>query len=84
MAIDSRNKRFSLMGLAVAAVVTLPTPDGAIDTAGERQQYLHLYSGITAGSPVVLPDILVLANSSQVAARRNTSSVAVRRNNPIA
>ncbi len=57
MAVDTRNKRFSLLGLALAAISVLPNPDGAIDSAGERQQYLWAYSGIAFAPVAVLPDV---------------------------
>lgn len=50
MAIDTRNKRFSLLGLALASISVLPTPDSGIDTEAERVQYLWLYSGIATVS----------------------------------
>ncbi len=51
MAINTVNRRFSLIGLGLAFVTVLPTPDGNIDTAAERQQHISLYAGITATTP---------------------------------
>jgi hypothetical protein len=49
MAVDTRNKRASVIGIALAAISVFPNPDGAIDTGAERQQTAYCYSGILAG-----------------------------------
>jgi len=50
MAVDTAAKRFSMMGLGVQpSHVLIGVPDGLnMDTAGQRQAMLLLYSGITA------------------------------------
>ncbi len=58
MAVDSRNKRFSLLGFGQArgAPVVFFNPDGT--NAGnvlERAQYLYLYAGLSiqSGQPTI-------------------------------
>lgn len=61
MALDTRNKRASVLGFALAALVVLPAPDATIDAA-DRQQVAFSYAGLLAGNPVVAPsDIVSLA-----------------------
>ena len=55
MAIDSRDKRFSIMGLGQPALSVLPNPSGTIGTAA-KAQLLYLYSGIALGSPLSSAD----------------------------
>ena len=45
MALDTRNKRASAVGLALAWRMVLPHPDGTIATA-DRQQAALCYAGI--------------------------------------
>lgn len=45
MAVDTRNKRFSLLGLAVPMALVLPLADATIGQA-DRQQFAYCYSGI--------------------------------------
>lgn len=42
MAVDTRDKRFSMVGLANQFIPVFPNPDGTIDAA-DRFQYIHLY-----------------------------------------
>jgi len=55
MAIDTREKRFSMMamasGLDGCGIHTLPEADGSID-ADDRQHLFDIYSGIGFASPV--------------------------------
>lgn len=51
MAIDTRSKRFSIMGLASPTVRPLPNPDGMIN-AGDRAHFALMYSGISLTEPV--------------------------------
>ena len=48
MAVDTRDKRFSIMGLALPTLSLYGNPDGTIDSA-DRYQLLYLYSGISLG-----------------------------------
>lgn len=52
MAVDTRNKRMSMIGLASPVPRVLPNPDGAF-TAPDRQQLLYEYSGIANVTPPV-------------------------------
>lgn len=58
MAVDTRNKRFSLLGFGQShgAPVVFFNPDGTNAASdGERSQYIYLYQGIsiTGGQPTV-------------------------------
>lgn len=52
MAVDTRNKRMSLLGLGLPVPSVLPNPDGAFGAA-DRAQLLWLYSGIALQTPSV-------------------------------
>lgn len=54
MAIDTRNRRASILGIGLAAALVLPLADGGI-TAPDREQITFTYCGIAAGSPTVAP-----------------------------
>ena len=49
MAVDTRDKRMSMMGLALP-FRPLPNPAGGFGS-DDRLQLLYLYSGIAAGEP---------------------------------
>ena len=49
MAIDSREKKTSLLGYGLPFRVSLPYPDGTLDQ-GDRQHLIGLYAGILASS----------------------------------
>lgn len=49
MALDSRNRRASALGIGLAALVVLPAPDGTI-TQADRQHVAFCYAGIEAGA----------------------------------
>ena len=52
MALDSRDKRASALGVAVATfALVLPNPDGATLDQGDRQQVSFCYRGILAAAP---------------------------------
>lgn len=46
MAIDTRSKRASVLGLALAPLLTLPLADGTIGQA-DRQHIAYVYAGIS-------------------------------------
>ena len=50
MAIDTANKRFSILGLDSPNPVALPKPTGTVGAA-ERQNFLRKYLGILFGVP---------------------------------
>ena len=50
MAVDTRDKRMSMIGLGSPVPSVLPNPDGAIGAA-DRAQLLWLYSGISLVAP---------------------------------
>ncbi len=64
MAIDSRQKRFSMMSMASgvdgAGINMLFEPDGSVD-ADDRQHLLDCYSGIAFDAPVAVTLIGQLA-----------------------
>lgn len=45
MAIDTRDRRFAILGLDDQATGLPPNPDGTVATA-DRAMWLHLYQGI--------------------------------------
>jgi hypothetical protein len=51
MAVDTRNKRASVLGLTLAALVVLPAPNGSV-SAPDRLQVSANYAGIAADSPI--------------------------------
>jgi hypothetical protein len=54
MALDTRDKRASALGVAVATLaLVLPNPDGAALTQADRQHAAFCYSGIAAAVVVV-------------------------------
>lgn len=56
---DTRNKRASALGFALAALVILPAPDATV-SQDDRQQAAFSYSGIAAGAAI--PDVLSVIN----------------------
>lgn len=59
MAINSRDRRFSMLGLGAPIPRALPSVAGSFDAAG-RAMLLYLYHGIDVGEAVVV-DIPTLA-----------------------
>lgn len=57
MAVDTRNKRTSVIGMITPVIPYHPVADGSIDTAAERLQLLKLYAGTVVvqatGKPIV-------------------------------
>lgn len=62
MPVDTRDKRFSMIGLAAPFRRMLPTPNGGFDAA-DRQQLQYCYRGILFGSPSAA---VVLATATYV------------------
>ena len=48
MAVDTRDKRFSMMGLGSPVPRVLPNPDGTIGDQ-DRAMFIYLYHGIALG-----------------------------------
>jgi hypothetical protein len=86
--IDSRNKRASILGFSLAALVILPAPSGAAIDAAERGQLAYSYAG-TVGTPTPPqppqpPVIFVVNRFPQVPNRhRVTGDCAVEANRPV-
>jgi hypothetical protein len=51
MAIDTAEKRFSMMDFRAISTITLPVPTGGFDQA-DRQHILDFYSGVLFGGAV--------------------------------
>lgn len=65
MAVDTRNKRASVIGVAMATALTLPLSDGAVAQA-DRQHVALCYAGIEAGALVIVTasaDVIVKART---------------------
>lgn len=54
MAVDTRNKRASILGIGLAAAIVFPNPDATVAQA-DRQQCARVYAGIDAGEGQVSP-----------------------------
>jgi|DEB0MinimDraft_4_1074332.scaffolds.fasta_scaffold00439_2 hypothetical protein len=48
MAVDSRDKRFSMMGLSHSVGLLMPNPDGGFGVKADRFQLLGLYRSAAA------------------------------------
>lgn len=55
MAVDTRNKRMSMIGLASPVPRLWPSPDGSLAANADRQMMLFRYAGIIAESVAVVP-----------------------------
>lgn len=53
MAVNTRDRRFSMLGLGLDALRVRPNPDGTISTT-DRLHLLPLYRGIAAAGPSVI------------------------------
>lgn len=47
MAVDTRNKRMSMISFGQIVRPTSPMPDGGFSTSGDRAQLIYRYRGIT-------------------------------------
>jgi hypothetical protein len=47
---DTRNKRASALGIALAFRIVFPNPDGSLAASADRQQSAYCYAGIDAAS----------------------------------
>jgi hypothetical protein len=63
MALDSADKRFSMIGVGLDFLRVRPTPDGTVDTT-DRLHFLPLYRGIAASIlTTAIADITVRAKA---------------------
>jgi hypothetical protein len=53
VAINTRNRRFSLVGMARPWMAVLPNPDGPVDQP-DRQHFEYCYPGITFSAGIEL------------------------------
>jgi len=58
MAIDTAEKRFSIMDFRETSNITLPVPTGSFDQ-GDRQHLLDFYAGILFGGSVAAPTVVL-------------------------
>lgn len=80
MAVNTRNRRASVIGLAVAARLVLPAPDGALVQA-DRQQTAYSYAGILAQPLVIFvatPDWVVQVPADDTVVRAPADDLVVR------
>lgn len=63
MALDSRQKRFSMMGLGRVPAPVLFEADSSVD-ADDRLHLLGLYSGIAAAAATILAEVTVIEGAS--------------------
>lgn len=74
MAINTRNKRFSLLGLAVPMMAVLPLADGTIIQA-DRQQFAYSYAGLLFDESNLVTLNLHTTKTSSLTATRTTRSL---------
>jgi hypothetical protein len=61
MAVDTRSKRASVLGVGLAAALTLPLSDGTVNTA-DRPHVSFCYAGLAAADVLdATPDVIVTA-----------------------
>ena len=78
MAIDSRNKRASILGLAVATTLALPVPNGSI-VVGDRQQVAFCYAGaLNTSTTFALADLAIHVGADDAAIRVRPDEVVVQ------
>ena len=76
MAVDTRSKRASVLGIGLAAALTLPLVDGTVAQA-DRQHVAFAYAGLIAGSPIT--SVAAMAT----AYRTNTVTATVYQTNTV-
>lgn len=55
MAVDTRSKRASVLGVGLISALTLPLSDGSVDQA-DRQHVAFCYAGISASAAYTVPE----------------------------
>jgi hypothetical protein len=53
MAVDTANKRMSVVGFALPFRTVAPIPDGSLAAVADREQVAHSYAGIAASAPAI-------------------------------
>lgn len=76
MAVDTRNKRASAIGIGLALRLVLPAPDASVDQP-DRQQVSYSYAGISAQALSVL-DLCATTVRSLMPVRTVVSLMSVR------
>lgn len=77
MAVDTSNKRASVVGLCAAFVITLPAPDASI-TQDDRQHVAYSYAGISAATALSpTADYLIQCRSDQFVVRVMVDNYAI-------
>jgi hypothetical protein len=77
VAVDTRNRRASVIGLGLSALLVLPAPDGALDL-GDRQQVAACYRGIDAAVQVArVSDVTITGSSVETLTLTGTAVVDV-------
>ena len=66
MAVDSRDKRMSMVGFGNPRPGVLPNPDGTVGTA-DRAMLLGLYSGIALGAVAAIAGIVLTGRARVLA-----------------
>jgi hypothetical protein len=73
MAITTRNRRASILGVGLAGATVFPNPDGSISAQADRQHAAYVYAGIEAGTPYRLDPTarrtLTMARTERVVVR---------------
>lgn len=74
MALDTRDRRFSMLGLAMPFRVVLPNPAVGFDQ-GDRQQFEYSYRGILFGTTAPPPPIFIRYAVTHAYRQRYTATV---------
>lgn len=51
MAVDTRNKRMSMIGIFLPVPRVAPEPDNSVDSIGDFEQWLMSYAGVDFNNP---------------------------------
>lgn len=68
MAVDTRNRRFSMLGLAFPSRAVLPDPDGSFERV-DRLQLSYRYPLVTVGGFMCIPAGMVYVPGAQALQR---------------
>lgn len=73
MAVDTRNKRASVLGVGLLAALVLPAPDSSL-SSGDRAQLTGSYAGLDAISPIQPEGVDATAIYSRIVSARATEA----------